>query len=376
MEKRTRPRPDATQVALFLAMCAVLTIAGCVLVQGIVTGTVPGAGATATPGPGRTQGAPMGGRAPGVAVRLVSGDEAVLEGAWRPGPSLPTERSEVAAAVAGGTVYVLGGLAPDGKSLATVEALPPDGPAWAARAPLPQPRDHLAAVELGGQLYAVAGSPGWFGQQTSTTLWRYDAGRDAWEERAPLPLGRAAHAAAVVGGKLYVAGGIGPEPQRLLEYDPELDSWTTRAPLSRPREHVAAAAAGGKLYLVGGRWGDVGNLDLAEEYDPASDTWRALPALPTARGGLAATALGGRIFVTGGEALDQSRATFPQVEVFDPSAGAWLTGPPLPTGRHGLAAVMRDGEVYVLAGGRQAGLATSGLMDVFSPQSPQAGLRS
>src|SRR5207248_1590793 len=135
------------------------------------------------------------------------------EGAWREGPPLPTERSEVAAAVVDGTIYVLGGLAKDGHTLQTVEALPPGAGAWEERAPLPAPRDHLAAVELGGRLYAVAGSPGWFGQQASNTLWVYDATQDSWADRAPLPLSRAAHAAAAIDGRLSVVGGIGPEPQ-------------------------------------------------------------------------------------------------------------------------------------------------------------------
>jgi len=262
---------------------------------------------------------------------------------------------------------VLGGLAEDGRSLATNEALFPGETAWRALAPLPQQRDHLAAVELAGRLWAVAGSPGWFNQETSTSLWVYDAQADRWEDRAPLPLGRAAHAAAVVDGQIYVAGGMGPEPQRLLAYDARADSWALRAPMSRPREHLAAAAPGGRLYVIGGRWGDVGNVAMLEEYDPVADRWRGLQPMPTARGGLAAAALGGKLYVTGGEVLDESRVTFPQLEVFDPVTGMWESAPATPTGRHGLAATVRDGELYVLAGGRLAGLDVSGVTEVFTP---------
>ena len=186
-------------------------------------------------------------------------------GTWRGGPEIPTPRSEVAAATAGGVIYVLGGLAQDGRSLASNEALFSGETAWRALAPLPQQRDHLAAVELDGRLWALAGSPGWFNQQTSTSLWVYDAEADRWEDRAPLPLGRAAHAAAALDGRIYVAGGIGPEPQQLLAYDAQADSWSLRAPLSRPREHLAATAIGSILYLIGGRWADVGNVALLED---------------------------------------------------------------------------------------------------------------
>ncbi|HET7768256.1 MAG TPA: kelch repeat-containing protein, partial [Chloroflexota bacterium] len=80
---------------------------------------------------------------------------------------------------------------------------------------------------------------------------------------------------------------------------------------------------GGTLYVVGGRWGDVGNVATLEAYDPTGDRWRALPGMPTPRGGLAAAALSDRLWVTGGEVLDESRVTFPQLEVYDPATESW-----------------------------------------------------
>src|SRR5687767_14078496 len=61
-----------------------------------------------------------------------------VAGSWRPGPELQSQRSEVAAANAAGTLYVLGGLT-EGGTLNTVEALPPGAGAWEMRAPLPEP---------------------------------------------------------------------------------------------------------------------------------------------------------------------------------------------------------------------------------------------
>jgi N-acetylneuraminic acid mutarotase len=306
----------------------------------------------------------------GAVARAVASPELARPAAgstWRRGPDLGVARAEVAAAQVDGTIYVLGGLDQDGHTLNTVEALPPDADVWQVRAPLPEPRDHLGAVALGGQLYAVAGSPGWFGQQTSQTLWVYDALGDRWEGRAPLPLGRAAHAVGAVDGRLYVAGGIGVQAERVLIYDAAGDRWHDGAPLRRPREHLAAAGIDGKLYLVGGRWAGDGNLDTFEVYDPLADAWQALPAMPTARGGLAAAALDGRLYVTGGEVLDDTRHTFAELEVYDPATGAWTSETPLPTARHGLGAVTRDGELYVLAGGRLAGLEVSNLVEILTP---------
>ena len=301
------------------------------------------------------------------AGRALGASRRQLAGGWRTGPEIPTPRSEVAAATLGDTIYVLGGLALDGVTLATVESHRAGDESWQIATHLPQPRDHLAAVSAAGRLWTIGGSPGWFNQETSQTLWAYDPQTHTWEGRAPLPIGRAAHAAAEIAGYIYVAGGIGPEPQRLLVYDVAADRWSLGAPLPRPREHLAAAAVGGTLYVVGGRWGDVGNVATLEAYDRATDRWRALPPMPTPRGGLAAAALGERVWVTGGEVLDESRVTFPQVEVYDPATESWGTAPATPTARHGLATAVREGELYVLAGGRLAGLDVSGVTEIYTP---------
>src|SRR5438093_3464124 len=96
-----RPKLDPTEVALFLAMCAVLTIAGAVIIRAMLTGTVP----RGAPGPGSPAAQPSG---PGVSVAGVRA-EAPIAGLWQTGPALSVERSEVSAAVVGGTIYVLGG---------------------------------------------------------------------------------------------------------------------------------------------------------------------------------------------------------------------------------------------------------------------------
>src|SRR3954470_13044230 len=115
-----RPKLDPTEVALFLAMCAVLAIAGAAIIRAMVTNTVPrGAPAGVVPAArsaagGTDPGAEEAGS--GVQIAGVRTQTAVA-GTWQEGPPLPTERSEVAAAVVDGTIYVLGGLANDGHTL-------------------------------------------------------------------------------------------------------------------------------------------------------------------------------------------------------------------------------------------------------------------
>src|SRR5438067_10602279 len=95
-----RAKLDPAEVALFLAMCAVLAIAGAVIIRAMATGTVPRGAPSGIQAAARP---PEGGAGPAVEVAGVRAQQAV-EGAWREGPPLPTERSEVAATVVDGAI--------------------------------------------------------------------------------------------------------------------------------------------------------------------------------------------------------------------------------------------------------------------------------
>ena len=275
--------------------------------------------------------------------------------AWRRLAPAPTERTEVAAAAAGGRIYVAGGYAPNGDTVATVEVYDPAADAWAAGPDLPVAVNHAMAATLDGAVH-VAGGYG-ADRRPSRQVVRLEG--DRWRPLAPLPDGRAAGGLVALDGRLYLVGGVAPGglAADTLVYDPAADRWTSAPGLPTPREHLGAAAAGGRVVVVGGRVGGLGgNLDVAEAYDPAARRWAALPPMPTARGGLAATATAdGLVVAVGGEAA----ATFPQAEALDPRSGRWRSLPPLPTPRHGLGVVALGEVVYVLAGGPRPGLHAS-----------------
>jgi Kelch motif len=274
--------------------------------------------------------------------------------AWRRLAPAPSERTEVAAAAAGGRIYVAGGYAPDGATVAAVEVYDTATDAWAAGPDLPVAVNHAMAATLDGAVY-VAG--GYGGDRPSPQVVRLDGGR--WRPLAPLPEGRAAGGLVALDGRLYLVGGVGPRGLAgdTLVYDPAADRWSREPGMPTPREHLGAAAAGGRVVVVGGRVRGLGNhLDAAEAYDPAARRWTALPPMPTARGGLAATATAdGLLVAVGGEAA----ATFPEAEALDPRTGRWRSLPPLPTPRHGLGVVAVGRVVYVLAGGPRPGLHAS-----------------
>ena len=274
--------------------------------------------------------------------------------AWRRLAPLPSERTEVAAAAVGRRIWVLGGYAPDGATLATAEVYDTATDTWSQGPDLPAAVNHAMAATLDGVLYVAGGNDG---RGPSDQVARLDGGR--WRRLAPLPQGRQAGGLVALDGRLYLVGGVvdGGLASDTQVYDPAADRWSPAPGLPTPREHLGAAATGGRVYVVGGRRGGIGNnLAAAEAFDPAAGRWTAVAPMPTARGGLAATATaGGKVVAVGGEAA----ATFPEAEALDTGSGRWRSLPPLPTPRHGLGVVAVGEVVYVLAGGPRPGLHTS-----------------
>lgn len=289
-------------------------------------------------------------------------------GAWTTRAPVPTPRSEVAAALVGGKIYVLAGIVAAGA--ATNEEYDPAADRWQRRRDVPLPRgsngrDHPAAAEVGGKLYLVGG----FGAdgRPLDSLLEYDPISDSWRELIPMPTARGALGAAAIDGKLYAVGGVTTrgDTGAIELFDPSAGRWQPLRPMATPRDHLGVAALGGKLYVAGGRLGNMArNVDVLEEYDPVRDAWTTRRPMPTARSGVAAAAAGGKLYVFGGERPDR---TFPENEEYDPATDTWRAQPPLPTPRHGLAAVTVGDAIHTLAGGPTPGGSRSGANEVFRP---------
>ncbi|HYV21472.1 MAG TPA: kelch repeat-containing protein [Candidatus Bathyarchaeia archaeon] len=318
-----------------LALIALLLI-GC-------TYDDPGPRRTVTLAPGETAAPPL----------------TVAPSAWKRIADITTPRSEVAAAVFRGVVYVVGGFGGGN----VVETYVPDH--WSAAPRYPIFVDHAMAAGVD-----TAGTPGLyvFGGNVSGVAvarsFRY-FGDEGWREIAPMPAPRSQAAAAAIGGRIFIVGGA--QGDRLFSptfvYDTATDRWTTAAPIPTPRDHLAAAAIDGRVCAVGGRrLSLLQNLATFECYDPATDAWQAMADAPTARGGIGAAALGSRLFVTGGE---QPVGTFKDVDIFDAASAKWARGPDLPTSRHGLAVVALAGTLYVMSGGPAPGVSQTAVCEAL-----------
>ena len=310
-----------------------------------------------------------------------SGESAQPEsdsGSWRTAASMPTKRTEVAAATLDGKIYVVGGFEKPnlGNMLnfaitSSVEVYDPETDMWTSKAPLPVGLHHVGIGVVGGRLYVVGGysKSGFSVWNPVATVYAYDPSTDSWTERAPMPTARGALSVTEYDGKLYAIGGYDRKMNnaQVEVYDPVRNVWSTAASLPTPRDHLATATVGGKIYAIGGRIdGDYHqNLAVVELYDSSADRWTRVSDLPTARSGITAAVVEERIYVLGGEG---PTGTFSENEAYDPMHDTWQRMAPMPTARHGLGSAVVQGRIYVISGGPTPGGSFSDLNEVFTPQ--------
>jgi N-acetylneuraminic acid mutarotase len=290
-----------------------------------------------------------------LAVLLGGGLASAASPRWRSAAPVPVARTEVAAALFGKEIAVVGGFVASGRNSTRADAYSPVRNRWRRLPDLPVSVDHAMAVGRGPELYVVGGYGA--GSVALPSAFVLRAGR--WVPLPPMPAPRAAAGAAVVRDKLYVVGGV-EAPGRLARDGLALDLKTLRWSLiagPRPREHLGAAALGGRVYAVAGRTAGLdSNMDVVEAYEPAGNRWRAMPRVPGARGGTAAAVVAGRILSVGGE---EQGGTIRTVFAYNPGTRRWTRLPNLPRPRHGLGLAGYRGRAYALAGGPQPGLTVS-----------------
>ena len=270
--------------------------------------------------------------------------------AWRRIPDIPTGRSEVAATVFQGEVYVIGGFG-GGR---VVEIF--DGQRWRRGPDLPLEVDHAMAAAVtdatgGAGVYVFGGNAG----APTARGFHLAAGATSWREIAAMPAPRSQAAAVARGSMVYVVGGYNGQAlvAPTYAYDASANTWRQVAAIPTTRDHLAAAMIAGRICAIGGRKLSLTtNLATLECYDPGADRWEAMTSAPTARGGVGAAAVGDRLVFAGGE---QPSGTYREVELFDSATRSWSRLPDLPTPRHGIGVVAVGRTVYVMTGGPTPG---------------------
>jgi hypothetical protein len=183
---------------------------------------------------------------------------------------MPEGRGAAAAAILDGKLYVVGGVSPTGFA-ETALVLDLATGAWSVM-PGPSPREHLAAAAAGGRLYVLAGRLGGV-DSNLTTFEAYDPATGRWETLPPIPEARGGFGLAYVDGLLVAVGGEGPDNSTIgsvYGYDVAGGAWRRLPDLPTPRHGLAVAAAAGRVYAIGGSpIADLGFSRANEYLDPA-----------------------------------------------------------------------------------------------------------
>lgn len=197
----------------------------------------------------------IGGRSAGVLNNLER--YSPVTNTWTTLTPMPTARAASAAAVVGNAIFVIGGRTSGGGPctggpLATVERYDIDTDTWSTAASLPSPRSDLAAAEQGGKIY-VFGGCNVTGFLADVDV--YDPVTDTWSTApADMPTARASLVAGKVGNRIYAIGGWAGGPALGVNevYNVAKDSWSADTPMTTPRGEAGSYSHGGRIYVVGG----------------------------------------------------------------------------------------------------------------------------
>jgi hypothetical protein len=122
---------------------------------------------------------------------------------WTPKAPMPTARSTIAAAVANGLIYVIGG---SGFGSTKVEAYDPANDSWTTVIPMTYARGGPGAFGWNGYIYAVGGKT--TGGGFEPTVERYNPVLNVWNTFSNMPRLRALYGFANIGPKCFCFGGL------------------------------------------------------------------------------------------------------------------------------------------------------------------------
>lgn len=220
---------------------------------------------------------------------------------WEAAPPLPAARHHAAAVGLDGTVYVSGGGSADGTPQETLWALRVGADAWQELAPMPESRLGHRMLAVEGKLYVVGGIGG-----TGRVL-VYDPAAGTWSTGAEMPSPRDHIAAVPVENEIWAIGGRsgGRNHTRVDIYEPTTDSWREGPPLPEPTSGASDAVLDGVIMISGGEdpAASGGVIDRHWQLDTRLGSgagWEPLPASPLAVHGAHGAALDGRFLIVGG----------------------------------------------------------------------------
>jgi hypothetical protein len=266
-----------------------------------------------------------------------------VAGPWRTQATLDTPRDDFGTVVVAGRIWVVGGMTGErANELGSVEVYDPHADSWSAGPAMPAGRSSVGAARVGDVVYVIGGSArsgGRVGVSDATAA--LDTATRRWTRLPPVPTPRYELAAVAVGGRVYAIGGdTGAGPVRTVEvYDTRTRLWSAGPPLPKPRASLRAAYLDGRIYAVGGLRGDADSADV-QVLDVATGKWSAGPPLPTPLSNFGLGVYEGRL-----HALRHGDHF-----TYRPGDTGWHRAPAMPTSRHGVGVATAAGRMYVVGG--------------------------
>lgn len=172
---------------------------------------------------------------------------------WTKKADMPTPRFFLNTAVVDGKVYALGGRTfnyPPPYCLSIVEMYDPATDTWTAKTDMRNARSDFAAEVVDGKIYVMGGVP------DNTSVEVYDPQTDTWTEMDDMPYGKAEHGSGVIDGEIFLFGGLPSEEESggpTWKFDPGTGIWQDiEADLPIFMAGFASGAVGQCLYTIGG----------------------------------------------------------------------------------------------------------------------------
>ncbi len=273
---------------------------------------------------------------------------------WNAGTPFPRACGMLAATVADGKIYAMGGY--NGSWNSHVFMFDPEKPGqgWMGLSNMPMGRACLAAVTAGGKIYSIGGQGT---ENDPAAVFALDPNQPdrGWEQVSSLPVGLLRHAAVAVNEKIYVMGGLSAKGSEsaLYEYDTQQPEKGWRLINSMPvaLSSLSATVLDGKIYVIGGHTGS-GFISAVYVFDTKAPEqgWGIAGTLPEPRYVVAPVTVGKRIYAVGG--FNASQTGIKTVYMYDslkPDQG-WVSVNDLPEVKGEAPGVVVDGKVYVISG--------------------------
>jgi N-acetylneuraminic acid mutarotase len=237
---------------------------------------------------------------------------------WSQVASMQQTRYQLCAVVYNDLIYAING---HDKADTSVEAYNPDNNTWWYVGNTTYPHTVGAAAVANGTIYVMGG---WL---NSRIMEAYNPGNDTWSTMAPMHNARQGLSAATIKNIIYTIGGYMSDgeiftPLSVAEsYDARTDTWTDIKGPSSVRALSGCASVGNNLLLVAGgagtingTWRILAGIQSTEIYDIANNTWNKGGFLTDIKYSFGMASLMGNLYVVGG-----ARGTFDGAPIFNSS---------------------------------------------------------